>query len=359
MRTLERSPDRTAALVAPAERRVNVTYWWAALGAVSCAILVYVMTAWIVSGDAVRTPTGADPVPAATKVWAVLWQVLGVSLLLGAITYFWRRTRREGRLPIEGLIFVAWTINVWMDPASNNYIRPQLLYNSYLVNFGSWAPHIPGWLSPNANLLPEPVIAYTGIYGSQVLLSLMGVVAMRKAKQRWPHMGKLGQLGICLAVIMVIDLVLECILIRSELYAYPGAIKSLSLFGGERYQFPLYETVVFGLILTASAGLIHFKDDKGRSFVERGIDETRMSRGKVTTLRILSVTGFTFAIYLWYALVWCWASVYGGPFPEGYKSYMMNGMCGPGTEYACTAPNVPIMLPDSGPLPEGSPSIGR
>ena len=357
MKTIERPTVAGAAL--PVERRSSSTPWWVALGLLTTGILIYVMTAWVLSGDFERTPTGADPVPTSQKIYGTIWQVLGVCLLIGAVAYFWRRTRREGRIPIEGLVFIAWTINVWMDPVSNNYVRPQLLYNSSLINFGSWAPHVPGWLSPNAHLLPEPIVAYTGIYGSQVLLSLIGVWAMRRAKRRWPEMGKLGQLLCCLGVIMLVDLVLEVTLIRTGLWSYAGAIKSLSLFAGSRYQFPIYETLVFGAILTASAALMHFKDDKGRSFVERGIDETRLSPRRVAFLRIMAVSGFTFVIYAGYSLVWCWASIYGGPYPKDMPSYMVNGMCGPGTDYACMSPQVPIAIPDSGPLPDGSPAIAR
>ena len=358
MRTIER-PTAAGGIAPVEERKASATTFWAALGVVSCGILVYVMTAWVASGDFVRTPTGADPVPTSTKIYAIAWQVIGVVLLIGAIVYFWRRTRRDGRLPVEGLVFIAWTICVWMDPVSNNYIRPQLLYNSYLINFGSWAPHVPGWLSPNAHLLPEPIVAYSGVYGSQVLLNILGVVFMRRAKRRWPQMGKLGQILCCLAGLMVVDLFLEVTLIRSGLWSYAGAVKSLSLFRGSRYQFPIYETLVFGALLTAVAAVIHFKDDKGRSFVERGIDDTKLSRPKVEVLRILAVTGFVTVAYAGYSLVYCWASVYGGPYPKDLPSYMLNGMCGPGTQYACMSPKVPIVLPDSGPLPDGSPAIAH
>jgi hypothetical protein len=42
---------------------------------------------------------------------------------------------------------------------------------------------------------------------------------------------------------------------------------------------------------------------------------------------------------------------YADAVPDGYPTYLTNGMCGEGTEYACPGPNVPIPLPESGPLP--------
>lgn len=347
MRTFERQVAAPALQVE--ERTPNLTWFWTACGAASIGIFVYVMTAWVASGDFKRTPTGADPVPAMTKVWAVTYQVAGVLLLVGAIIYFWRRTKREGFLSLEATVFIAWTITVWMDPASNNYIRPQLLYNSYLINFGSWGPHIPGWLSANGHLLPEPIVAYSGIYGTQLAFNLVGCWAMRRAKARWPHLSKVGLFGCGMAVLAVLDLIVEVTVIRGGLYAYPGGIRSLSLFGGTQYQFPVYEMILFPGILMAVSCVMFFKDDKGRSPLERGVDEAKIGRARFTLVRLLTVTGFTTVSYIAYAVFWCWASVYGGPYSPDFKSYMLNGMCGPGTQYECMGPHTPIVLPGSGP----------
>jgi len=352
MKTISRSVP--PALATPdsltVERRVDVSKWFAVLGAAFLAITVYVFAAWILSGDATPTKPGPDPIPGYVKAFAWIYQSSGVILLIGCIVYCVRKSRREGQITLDAMIFFAWATAMWLDPATNNYIRPNLLYNSYLINFGSWAPHIPGWLSPNAHLLPEPIVAYIGLYGAPgVLVAMLGNFFMRLGKRRKPQMGKLGVFLCGAAAIATFDLILEVFLIRFQMWSYPLAIRELSIFGGTRFQFPVYESFLFGTCWAATAGLRYFRDDKGRSVVERGALANSPNKTKSTIVRLLAVTGFVHLTYLIYSILFSWAAVYGGPYPEGYPSWMLNGMCGPGTEYVCQGPNEPIPVPGSGP----------
>lgn len=328
------------------ERKVNGSRWFVTIGVLSLLMTAYLAIAWIVSGDATRTPTGSDPVPAATKAWAIGWQIVGPLAFAAFAVYCWRRSRREGRLHIDALLLIAWTVAIWLDPATTNFFRTQMLYNSYLVNFGSWAEHIPGWLSPNARFFPEPLLSWGSLYGVTSLgATLIGCAAMHRAKRRWPNMGKVGVVLSGFAAIALADLILEVIFIRTQLYAYAGAIQSLSIWGGERHQFPVYESIIFGACWTASAALRYFRDDRGRTIVERRINEERLSPPRAAGLRFLAVTGFVTTIYVIYSLVFSLTTLWGDPFPKGYPSYMLNGMCGPGTGYACEAPAIPPSQP--------------
>jgi hypothetical protein len=305
-------------------------------------MFVYLVMAWILSGDATPTHTGADTVGWSTKAWAWGFQIVSPLVLLGCIVYVVRRSRREGRVHFDALMLIAATVAIWLDPATTNYFRTQMLYNSYMVNFGSWAEHIPGWLSPNAHLFPEPLINWGALYGITFLLAtFIGCGAMRWAKRRWPRTGRVGLVLWGFAAIVLFDFLAECLFIRSELYAYAGAIQDLSVWGGRRYQFPIYESVIFGVCWTACAALRYFRDDRGRSVVERGIDDLNVSSKQKTALRVLAVTGFVSVIYAVYSLVFSLTTLWGDEFPKGYPSYMTNGMCGAGTQYECLPPEIP------------------
>src|SRR5439155_25753105 len=144
------------------------------------------------------------------------WQVGGVAALVVCVVYVVARSRREGRLTFDALVFIAWTTAIWLDPATNNYLRPQLVYNAYLFNLGSWAPHIPGWSTPNARLLPEPIVAYAGIYGgSGVFAGLLGCTAMRLARRRWPRLPAAGVVACGFGAIAVFDVLLESVLMHA------------------------------------------------------------------------------------------------------------------------------------------------
>jgi hypothetical protein len=49
------------------------------------------------------------------------------------------------------------------------------------------------------------------------------------------------------------------------------------------------------------------------------------------------VTGFVTVIYVVYSLVFSLTALWGDPFPTGYPSYMINGMCGAPTPYQCAS----------------------
>jgi hypothetical protein len=324
--------------------------WWASLGAAFVALQAYVFLTWFTSGDAAHTSTGADELSTATKVWVVGFQVLSISLAVAIVVYVVRQSLRERRLSFDAMLVIAWVSMYWQDPLLN-YVRQQFFYNSYLLNLGAWTERIPGWISPNGSLLPEP-LAFVGMtyFWLGPGASLLTFFVMRRAKHRRPQLGVAGLLLVGWLTMVALDLLAEVIFIRTELYAYSGSIHGLSIWGGERWQFPIYEAVLWPMVWTAMGALRYFRDDKGRTILDRGLDRVRAVRWH-TALRVLAIVGFANAAMLIYNVGINGFGLHAGATPDGYPSYMRNGMCGEGTDYACTAPWVPIPLPDSGPLP--------
>jgi len=74
------------------------------------------------------------------------------------------------------------------------YFQPFVTYNSVFLNAGSWTSSIPGWLSPNGHMLPEPLL-WTGVglrqSGSSAFAS-WAALTMRKTQERWPTAGASG-----------------------------------------------------------------------------------------------------------------------------------------------------------------------
>ena len=96
--------------------------------------------------------------------------------------------------------------------------------------------------------------------------------------------------------VMLFDMVLEMALIRfTGIYAYPGSIRSLSLFAGHWYQFPIYEAIFFGGWWGLCAVLLYFKNDKGLTWVERGVEKMefcKRSNFRKGMVRAVAVIGF-------------------------------------------------------------------
>ena len=60
-------------------------------------------------------------------------------------------------------------------------------------------------------------------------------------------------------------------------------IPSLSLWAGTDHQFPIYETISWAGTYTVLACLHYFRDDRGRSLPERGIDALHIRSGRLRT----------------------------------------------------------------------------
>lgn len=85
-------------------RGTNPAVWWAVVGVVAIAVQLYVYGAWILSGDAVQTPAGPDPIPANVKAAAWVLQVLGPAGSLVLLVWCVRQYRRTGRLGFDTLL---------------------------------------------------------------------------------------------------------------------------------------------------------------------------------------------------------------------------------------------------------------
>lgn len=90
-----------------------------------------------------------------------------------------------------------------------------------------------------------------------------------------------------------------------------------------------------------TAALRYFRDDRGRSAIERGADHVRGGEGRRNTLRILAFCGLINVLLLGYNLSFTAMGVWGGP-TANLPSWLRNGMCGEGTGYDCPAPGLPI-----------------
>jgi hypothetical protein len=258
-------------------------------------------------------------------------------------------TRQTGNPNTLGLMGIGFFVAIFWDP-SMNWIQQGCVYNAYAFNLGFLSNNIPGWLSPRAELLPEPLLAWSGGYpGFLIWMVLSGLATMRFFKARFPGISnvKLSILGILGS--MVCDMVLESLLIRfSGIYAYPGSIRALSLWGGHWYQFPIYEALFFGGWVGCCSVLLYFKDDKGLTWVERGvekIDLCKRSKFMKAVVRTVAVIGFCQVVELIiYVLPMPLITANADPFPDDLPAFFTvgSGMCGPGTGLACPRPDLPI-----------------
>jgi len=261
-----------------------------------------------------------------------------------------RPIRRTGQPNTLGLLGIGFFFAIFWDP-SMNFIQQGCVYNPYLVNLGFLSADIPGWMSPRGNLLPEPLLAWAGGYpGFLIWGCLFGLAAMRWFKAKFPAINNVKLMVVGVFATMVFDTVLEILLIRvTGIYAYPGSIRAVSLWGGHWYQFPIYEGLLFGGWWGLCTVLLYFKDDKGLTWVERGVEKLelcRRSNFRRGIVRAVAVIGFCQTIELFiYVFPMAIITANADPFPEDTPAFFTvgTGMCGPGTGLACPRPDLPII----------------
>ena len=324
-----RAGEDAGATVEP--RRTRPVLIWATLGGLLLAFEVFVLAKWVTGPNFAHTKPGPDHVSSATKAMYVAIQI-AVPLATALVLYLCvvRPWRREKRMTTDGMIAISCGLLFFWDMCMN-YTSVSLLYNSNLLNMGAWATGSwPGWTSHNANLLPEPLLiclpGYTCMCFTQVLLILF---ILRRVKSRYPRMGVLGTIATIFVGLTIIDTIIETILLRLGVYAYPGGIRAITLYAGHTYQLPMSEPVFFaGLGLGAAAVLSHFRDDHGRTIVERGIDRVNTGSKRRNAIKFLAIFAWIHLAFLvLYMVPNQWLATHSGPFPKGYKSYMINGMC--------------------------------
>lgn len=349
--TVTQPRSAVPAAVPPVDRPAKWVLAWALAGGLWMVFVVGVIGHWLLTDDLASTPHGATRPPGWQIFMAHFWEaVVLTGFAFMAHRYIVKPWRRERRLPLDGLLLIAFVTAAFQD-VPLNYTQNWFTYNTAFTNWGSWAQSIPGWLAPRSELVPEPVLFAIGgypfvIFGATIVMCAI----LRRCQQRWPQLQLRHLVLITLGSMMLFDLVLEVGWLRLGLYAYPGAVSWLTLFHGKYYQFPIYEAVIFGGTMTAWTMMRYCRDDKGRTMAERGIDEVRASIGCRTGLRLLALIAAVNAIFLiTYNVPINFFALQSGRWPEDIqkRSYLTDSICGPGTDYACPGPDTPIFRPDS------------
>lgn len=345
MTLTDRSSPRPRTVPPVAEpRRLVPAKWWATIGAAYLALVVWLIVRWVGSAQFQRTPTGPDELSSGARTLAVVLDtvspVAGAAVLWRFVIQPWRR---EGRLTTDGLICLAFLPLLFSD-LWENYTVHTFQYSSYFANFGSWYDHVPGWVSPRGNLLAHPIaFVAPGYLYCVFMFTVIGCWLARRIQQRWANIGTVGTwLGVYLFIV-AIDFTFEVLFLRTHLIAYPATIRSLTLFAGEVHQFPIYEAIVSAMFWTAMTAARFYRDDKGRTVAERGIERLSLSTRRETGMRFLAIVGLWSTLFFFcYHLPMNFIGVHADNWPDNLPSHLTNGVCGPGTPYTCPGEHIPI-----------------
>ncbi|OBH58879.1 DUF5135 domain-containing protein [Mycobacterium colombiense] len=342
---------------------------WAAVGGALLVLQLYVWTRWITGPYFQRVPAGPTDPPMYMKAFLTMNSVVVcVGLPLALWWFIIRPWRRERRITLDGMLLVSMGLMFFQDPLLN-YFNTWCTYNTWLFNRGSWSSNIPGWVSPEepGHQVPEPILVNAPGYAAGVLMiTIFGCWVMRRIKSRWPNISNLRLVIATYAFTFVLDFVMEAgFMLPFGLYTYPGAIRAVSFSAGTYHQWPVYEGLMWGGVQAGLCCLRYFTDDRGRTVVERGLDQVRGGVARQQLSRFLAVfAGVSACFFFFYNVPAQWVGMHADPWPADHlkRSYFNGGICGDGTNVPCPDPVLPIPTKRSGfidtngklVLPEGS-----
>ena len=134
----------------------------------------------------------------------------------------------------------------------------------------------------------------------------------------------------------VADLIVEIpLIVYPQIYMFPGVPADFSLFAGQIYQFPIYQSLFAAVFAIMVTWLRDSVDDAGRSSVERGVDELGVPGWCKHALSLAAVTGFCTAAALGYFLPYGYASMSADTFVELPSYLAPDAYCGVAGKPAC------------------------
>ncbi|MGV0735045.1 spirocyclase AveC family protein [Mycobacterium syngnathidarum] len=294
------------------------------------------------------------------KVFMVFLEVTSWPIALACLYVFaWRPMRKTGRLTVDGALTIAF-VTVWPQDPISGYSGNWFTYNAWMFNRGNWTNSIPfatGTAKPGA-MAVEPLLVIGGIYTWIFLIGTLGGCAlMKKLKARRPHWNKVKLVLACLVGSWIFDIILEGVLFMPlGIWSYPGG--HFAIFPDTYHKFPLTEMLTAGTCFAVTICIRFFRNDKGETIADRGLENTGYSDRKKNILRAFAMIGIMQAVLLvFYNVPNSWTATRSTEWPADLqkRSYLTDGICGAGTDQACPGPNVPMYRNDNqNPLRGGS-----
>jgi hypothetical protein len=326
--------------------------WWAALGGLMAAFIAWVLIRWITSPYFKAVDPGPSKLPSGQHEALLAIQIGGSALALFCI--YWTLVRpwlRERRVASEGLLVLTYGTLYFQDPFSNagNY---WFIFNSHMWNRGSWVNQLPlfsAWGGTPGHMQPEPIFGMGPGYVYFWLIGIWaGTVAFKFGRKRFPRLGLPGAIITAYLGIFIFDVILEpFIWMRTGFFSYAGA-PGPKIFEGSYLAFPLLESAMIGVMLVPWVLLRHYRDDRGYTVVERGIDRVRAGGAVKTVLRFLALLAVSQFLYFFCYNIWGYVvGVHASAYPQEVLSrsqYLGGGWCGPWGDRMCPGPAVPMSV---------------
>lgn len=314
-------------------------WWWSAIGLFAVSLQTWIFYQWWASGDMKHVPPGPTPIPQWMDILHLINSaVWAVAIVATFVIFIAKPYIKTGKLTFDAIFIMAFT-SIWWQDALPNYNNLPFAYGITRFNLGSWSCHIPGWNSPGGCLLAEPLIwDFSFYFVLSALTTIFGAKLIHNIKAKKPHMRTSVAFMIFMAAVMVGDLIVELIWVWAGLYHYGGMPDHLSIFVDTRMKFPLFEPVLIGFLFGVWGSIYYFRNDKGETLVERGLDQVKAGAKTKQFMRFFALSGaINVSFFVMFSVPHILINLQSDAWPKAIQevSHFTHGMCGAGTPYAC------------------------
>jgi len=295
-------------------------HYMAVVAVIYLAWEAWTLVAWLAAGP-YQVTAFRDSGSLAFRA-ARVYEGIAILMGIGVGSFVVRQVRRERRLTFDAMMCIAGALVYWQDPLANFY-QSIFTYSSNWVNLVNWCSKMPLVANPDCGRTVEPVL-FLGLFYSFGFLfaALIGGWVMRTVRARWPEISR-GRMLVVIGVIgMLFDMALEIPMVNLQLWAYPGYPNFI---GSPQHRYPLFVMVGAFYFFGGLTVMRNFKNDKGQTVFERGLDHLRP--GRRTALVLLSVIG---SVQLFVTTTNMAFMMAAGPFADpspNLPAHVINGFC--------------------------------
>lgn len=294
------------------------------LAVVAVAAMVYQSFGWVgwLADGPVTITQYRDTADESWRL-ARVWEGLALTTLVVIGTYVVRKVKRERRFVIEAQFCVAGLLTYWQDPVSN-FMQPLFFNSANWVNLNEWTGNLPFVRNPDAGRLPAPVLFGLPLYISGFLaFALIMKAVLGRLRTRYPNLSGAQLILIAMGLGMLVDVALEVPIYLTGLWAFPGQ-PDIGLFANTGHKYPLTEALAGAVFFAVLASMIFFRDDRGQTLMERGLDLQTPRRR--TLLSQLGLIGVFNAVYLVSNIWWVAFGTGAGEY-KPMEAHTVAGMC--------------------------------
>lgn len=320
--TATQAPMTRATPALPVRKPFNAVYALAFVGALIASYALWTWGAWLLDGPHAITKYRD---PHSPSLWVARgYEVVMVIATVAILAHVVRDCLRRHTFSTDACILVAGFFTLFWDPMVN-WMQPNFLYSSQWINVNTWTGYAPGVVNPTASQLPQPIVFIGLIYPFGLLgFSMILNKGMAAVCGRWPEISNARLIALTFVGGLSLCLLLEAPMFLMNLWGLPGAPRALALFGNG-HRFAAAEYVTTTIVFTTMACVRFFRNDKGQTIAERGLENLSAgTRAVVSTLATITL----FAMAMWaLLLIQIPAGLHAAPYPQNYPKHMINDLC--------------------------------